>query len=344
MIQKEFFGKVAGQDVYSYTLTNRGGLSAELLSLGGILNSFLVPTGSGTIDIALGHQSVEDFFSEGALLGGIVGRNANRIKNATFALSGRKIQLEQNDGSHNLHSGSGSYQKKIFTVEEVGKTSLCLKHLDLGEGGFSGTVTVAVTVTLNDQNQLVLEYTATPSEDTIINLTHHAYFNLSGHLSGSLEDHTFQIFADHYTPVKPDGIPTGEIRPVEGTVFDFTRPRGLDLEQALIQAEVASRRGYDHNFCLKGGREFKDAAAVVSQTTGIKLICSTDQPGLQLYTGNFIAESTPGKGGVYGPRSGFCLETQNFPDAVNNQSFPSPVVRKGEVYRTKTVYEVSLIS
>ncbi|MDD2432072.1 MAG: aldose epimerase family protein [Bacillota bacterium] len=342
MLKKTVFGKLQTNDVFSYIITNKNGASIEILNLGGIINRLTLPTKSGQmIDIVLGQDFLENYTHPTSFIGGIVGRNSNRIANGSFNLNGAKIKLETGEDGHNLHSGSGCYLKKIFLVKEIDESSIMLKHLDQGEGGFSGSVEVSVKITFNCQNQLILEYSALPYEDTIINLTHHVYFNLNGHLS-SLKNHSFQITADNYTPVSLDGIPTGEIKPVKNTAFDFTTPKLLDLSLLKNAKELSSRSGYDHNFCLNSGKDFSVASTVCSLETGLKLTCLTDQPGLQLYTGNFIVPNTPAKGdGFYGPYSGFCLETQNYPDAINQPLFPSPIYREGQEYLTKTIYEFS---
>jgi aldose 1-epimerase len=279
-------------------------------------------------------------------MGALVGRYANRIANGRFSLDGQEYSLAVNNGDNAIHGGIMGFDKKIWETSYGSNQSESTLSLTLispdGEEGYPGTVSVGVTYTLNDQNQLVIDYSATTDAATVINLTQHAYFNLNGQGAGSILDHEIMINADQYTPVDSESIPTGEIASVTGTPLDFRSPKliGRDIDDDHEQMQFGS--GFDHNFIINnsGTDEIAMAASVFSPTTGRTLTVYTDQPGMQFYTGNFLNGSLVGKdGAVYQRRNAFCLETQHYPDSPNKPNFPSTVLRPGEEYKTSTVFE-----
>jgi aldose 1-epimerase len=346
-IQKQPFGKTAdGQAVDLYTLTNANGLEAKIITYGGIVVSLKVPDRNGKLgDVVLGYDRLEGYLKDNAYLGCIVGRYANRIAKGRFTLNGRQYQLAQNNGENHLHGGVGGFDKVVWKAKPVQSKdgpSLSLNYLSKdGEEGYPGNLSVTVVYTLTNKNELKIAYSATTDKDTIVNLTHHSYFNLAG--SGSVLNHHLMINADRFTPVDQTLIPTGEIRSVKGTPMDFTAPAviGARIEQQDEQLKFG--RGYDHNWVLnKNGDGLTLAARVYEPESGRVMEVYTTEPGLQFYSGNFLDSSITGKSKqVYQKRFGFCLETQHFPDSPNKPEFPSTVLKPGQKYATTTVYRFS---
>lgn len=345
MVEKTIFGTMEdGREVSRYTLTNQNGVSASFLDLGAIWSTMLVPDRNGEMaDVLLGHETVADCLVSDGHLGEAVGRNANRIGGAVFTLNEKKYELTANDGPNNLHSGMDFYRNRIWAAEYetgVNQVSFTLESPD-GDQGYPGNASIRVTYTLTDENEVKIHYEGTCDQDTIFNMTNHAYFNLAGHESGPALSQMVYIDSDAITAVDKVLIPTGEIRKVMGTPMDFSdfKPIGRDIEADYDQLKLGG--GYDHNWILNHESGiFSLAAAAIDEESGRKMEVYTDLPGVQFYTGNFLDGQVPGKGGVkYARRQGYCFETQYYPNAVNMPGFASPIVKKGEKYDTTTSYK-----
>ena len=310
-----------------------GAFRAEILPYGATLHALYVPDGVGGVrDVVLGYDSVEDYRCHDGYLGATVGRNANRIAGAEFALNGEVWHLSANEGANQLHSGFGGLHQKVWSWEQTAENAVTLHTVSPhGEDGFPGTLQVSVTYTLA-KGALSIDYEAVCDRDTVVNLTNHAYFNLAGHNGGAVEDHVLTVHADSYTPCGAGTIPTGEVRAVDGTALDLRG--GAVLGERLGAAELAEYFGYDHNFVLRG----TNAAQLHCPRSGITMTVETTLPGLQVYTAGFLTQRQGKKGVVYGQHHGVCLETQFWPDAMHHENFPTSVLCAGEVYRHKTVY------
>lgn len=330
-----------------FTLRNAGGLEARVTDYGGIILSLLVPDRDGRLDdVVLGLDAPEDYIDHPACFGALIGRFANRIARGRFRLDGRTFSLARNQAPHHLHGGRRGFHTVVWDAEAVrdpGADSLVLRHTSpAGDEGYPGTLNARVRYTITDRNQLVVDYQATTDEATPVNLTHHSYFNLAGHDAGSILDHVLTIDAARFTPVDPSLVPTGELRNVAGTPFDFREPTPIGDRIHGDDDQLRCGAGYDHNFVLDAGARSVDegpalAARLHEPVSGRTLEVHTTEPGLQLYTGNGL--SGPGKGGVtYGPYSGLALETQHFPDSPNQPHFPSTILRPGETHRSRTVF------
>ncbi|MBR3041608.1 MAG: galactose mutarotase, partial [Eubacterium sp.] len=318
-MKKEFGVTKDGLAVTAYTLSNKSGMSATLINYGATLVKLEVPDNAGNKrDVVLGYDDVTGYEENTTFFGAVIGRNANRICDGKVTIDGVTYQMEQNDNENNLHSGSAGVDKKVWTTlsedDESSVTFIC-KTNDM-EQGLPGNVTITVTYSLTDDNELVITYDAVSDKKTVINLTNHSYFNLNGHYKGSIENHDLMINADYYNPVIDEkSIPTEENAPVEGTVFDFRTPKpiGRDIEADNQQLQFVG--GYDHNYVINGNTgDMRLFATAYSPDSGIFMEFSSDQTGTQLYSGNFIGEQV-GKGGFnYHKRSGFCLEPQYIPN------------------------------
>lgn len=344
-ITRAAFGATAeGESVETYTLRNASGIEMRVISLGGIITHLKTPDRDGVMaDIVLGLDSVDAYLTKSPYFGAIIGRYGNRIGKARFTIDGTEYPLAANNGPNHLHGGMKGFDKVVWAAETSespeGQRVIFTRTSPDGEEGYPGSLRTKVTYTLTNSNELVIEYEATTDKPTHVNLTHHSYFNLAGHNRGDILGHQLMIDADRYTPVDDTLIPTGELAPVEGTPFDFRQatPVGARIAQAGNE-QLAFGKGYDHNWVLNG-TGFRRAARVVDPTTGRTLEVATTEPGLQFYSGNFLDGSITGKdGAVYAHRSGFCLETQHYPDTPNKPAFPTTLLKPGETYRTRTVY------
>lgn len=341
------FGKTAeGIAVQIYTLTNKKGVEARITNYGGIVVSLKTPDRKGAMgDIVLGFDSLDGYLtSPSPYFGALIGRYGNRIAHARFALNGVEHKLAANNGENSLHGGNRGFNKVVWTPRELSDGGLELTYLSKdGEEGYPGNLRVTVTYHLTEANELKIEYAASTDKDTVLNLTNHSYFNLKGAGNGDILDHVLTLNADKFTPVDAGLIPTGDLRSVNGTPFDFRKGTaiGARIEQGDEQLKLG--KGYDHNWVLnKSGNSLSLAARVEEPSTGRVLEVHTTEPGVQFYTGNFLDGTVKGKGGkVYGFRSGFCLETQHFPDSPNQSQFPSTVLRPGQAFRSTTVYRFS---
>lgn len=345
---KQAFGSADGKDVSIYTLRNKSGMEARITNYGGILVSLLVPDRSGKLaDVVLGYDSLSSYLKQTQYFGALVGRFANRIGHARFALEGKEYILAPNDGPNQLHGGIRGFNRAVWDVDESTPPTepiLVLSYLSKdGEEGYPGNLRVKVVYSLSDSNELRIDYTATTDKPTVLNLTHHSYFNLAGQGVGDILNETVMINADHFTPIDSGLIPTGEIRAVQGTPMDFRTPNVIGARINEKDDQLRLGRGYDHNWVLnRNGDGLSFAARVSEQTSGRIMEVWTTQPGIQFYTGNFLDGSSIGKGGIaYKYRTGLCLETQHFPDSPNRPEFPSCILRPGETFTSSTIYRFS---
>ncbi|MGZ4788986.1 MAG: aldose epimerase family protein [Terriglobales bacterium] len=346
-IDKQSFGKTSdGREVFLYTLKNHNGMEVVITNFGGDVVSIKVPDRNGKMaDVALGFDNVSEYEKQGPYFGALVGRYANRIANGTFTLDGKTYHVPTNDGPNALHGGKVGFDKRVWDAKESSDASG--QHLDLhylskdGEEGFPGNLKVDVTYTLDDKNELRIAYLATTDKDTVLNLTNHTYFNLKGQGEGDVLQHQIMIHADRFTPVNEHLIPTGELKPVQGTPFDLRKLTAIGAHENEDNEQLKLARGYDHNWVLNSGGKMGLAAKVVEPTTGRVLEVLTDQPGVQFYTGNFLDGTAKGKGKVYNYRYGFCLETQHFPDSPNHPKFPTTELKPGQKFQSMTIYRFS---
>jgi aldose 1-epimerase len=347
---KKSFGKTPdGQPVDLYVLTNKAGAEASITNYGGAVVSLKVPDRNGKFaDVVLGYDTVDGYVADKSFFGALVGRYGNRIGHAQFALDGKTYTLAKNNGENTLHGGIKGFNKALWTAKTLsvkGGQSLELSYLSKdGEEGFPGNLKVTVTYTWTDANALIIDYSATTDKKTVVNLTNHSYFNLAGQGSGDILGHQLMIQADMFTPVDAGLIPTGELRDVAGTPFDFRKPTAIGARIDQNEEQMKLGGGYDHNFVLRSPMDRAEflAARVVDPSSGRVLEVWTTEPGVQFYTSNFLDGKTIGKGGVgYPKHAAFCLETQHFPDSPNQPKFPSVVLNPGARYHTTTTYKFS---
>jgi aldose 1-epimerase len=351
-MEKRPFGQLAdGQAIELYTLTNAHGMQVAITNYGATVVELKVPGRQGKLDdVALGYDNVDGYVAGKAYFGVTVGRYGNRIGHAKFALNGTTYQLAKNDGDNTLHGGKIGFNKKVWQAREVPSKqgqALELSYVSPdGEEGYPGTLRATVTFTLpRDRDALVIDYHATADKDTVVNLTNHTYFNLSGEGHGDILKHQVELEASHFTPVDETLIPTGEIRATKGTPLDFTKPFEIGARIGDNDTQMKFGKGYDHNWVLdQGGKgSLVEAAVVFDPQSGRELKVYTTEPGIQFYSGNFLDGSEHGKGGkAYGYRNGFCLETQHFPDSPNKPAFPSTELKPGKEYRSTTEYRFSV--
>jgi aldose 1-epimerase len=345
-IMKRFFGKtLEGAEAYIYTLTNSNGMIAEISNFGGVIVALKVPDSKGNLeDVVLGFDELDRYIAEGPFLGALIGRFANRIEHGAFKLNGVEYNVPKNDGENCLHGGTKGFDKVLWEVKplEAKEQAIELTYLSKdGEEGFPGNLQVKVTYTLTEDNSIKIDYYAVCDKDTVINLTNHSYFNLSGHASGNILKHKLMLNSDKFTVSDQYSIPTGEIRGVKGTPMDFTKLTEIGENIDFDYEQIVFAKGYDHNWVLNvSGKAPEKAAEVIDENSGRVMEVYTTKPGVQFYTGNFLNDSYIGKGGVpYTRRTGFCLETQYFPNAMNTENFPSPILRAGEEYKHTTIYK-----
>jgi aldose 1-epimerase len=349
MITKNAFGNTGdGKPVDLYTLTNQHGMEIRVMSYGGIVLSLRVPDKNGQFDdVTLGYESLDGYLKKTAYFGAIIGRYGNRIANGKFTLDGKEYTLAKNNGPNSLHGGLKGFDKVVWEAEPFENPNgagVVFKYMSAdGEEGFPGNLKARVTYTLTDQNELVLAYHATTDKATPINLTNHTYFNLAGDGKGDILGHVLTLNAERFTPVDNTLIPTGELWSVKDTPFDFTKPAVIGARIHDQNEQLLFAGGYDHDFVInRQGPGLALAARVEEPTTGRVMEVFTTEPGVQFYSGNFLDGTITGKGGhVYKPRTGFCLETQHYPDSPNKPEFPSTILRPGETYDSKTAYKFS---
>ena len=327
------FGTLGGKEVPVIELSTSR-CAVGLLPYGAAVRSIYVPDRNGKMtDICLGYDELESYRHMDACFGGTIGRCANRIGGAAFSIDGTAYRVTANEGRNCLHGGNEGFHKKLwdFTCAENAVT-FTYTSPD-GEEGFPGAVRVEVIYRLADST-LTIEYRAAAEKDTVVNLTNHAYFNLGGHDSGTVDDHVLTVRADHYTPTDGENIPTGQMAEVEGTLLDLRAP--TEMKSRLRNVSLNGGHGYDHNYVLNAGQA--PAAELWCPATGIGMELTTSMEGMQLYTAGWLTERSGKQGALYGPFHGICLETQRFPDAVNHAAFPSPILRAGVTYRENTLY------
>jgi aldose 1-epimerase len=352
--RRDFGVTPEGDSVDLYTLTNGGGVTMEVTNYGGIITSLRVPGRAGIReDVVLGFDSLSAYTSDSyraanPYFGALVGRYANRIAGGTFAIDGRTYTLETNNGPNHLHGGEEGFDRVVWDAEsfrEGDRVGVVLRHTSPdGHGGYPGRLDVRVTYTLTPDDALAIDYHATTTKATPVNLTQHSYFNLDGDGDGPILDHELTIDADRFTPVDSTLIPTGELRPVAGTPFDFREPTPIGARIDADNRQLEYGGGYDHNFVLadRPSDTLRLAARLYEPDTGRLLTVRTTEPGVQFYSGNFLDGSFAGDGEAYDRREGLALETQHFPNSPNEPDFPSTILRPGEEYTTRTVYEFSV--
>ena len=348
-ITKRDYGTTAdGQKVEQYTLKNSSGLQVDIITYGGRITSLKTPDKNGAFEnVVLGFDNLAQYEKDNPFFGALIGRYGNRIGGAKFSLNDKPYQLAKNDGDNNLHGGVKGFDKKVWeakTEERPTTASLVLTYISPdGEEGFPGTLTTTVTYTLYNDSSLEVLYEATTDKTTVVNLTQHAYFNLSGDFSNTILDHELEILADYYLPVDKGLIPTGQLEPVEGTPFDFRTPKVIGQDIAKENTQLQLGGGFDHCWVLNDQQAgFRKVAAAYHPGSGRYLEVFTDEPGIQFYSGNFLDGTLPASnGGTYPKRSGLCLETQHYPDSPNQSQFPSVTLEPGEKYNSKTTFQLS---
>jgi aldose 1-epimerase len=347
-VTRNVFGRLAdGSEVELYTLTNSHGMKVSITTFGAAVTALWVPDRDGKpADVVLGYDSLEGYLQDNSYFGAIVGRYGNRIGKGRFTLDGKVHQLSVNDGENHLHGGKTGFSKLLWQAKPLqgdffSALALTLTSPD-GDQGYPGTVKLTVTYTLTENNELRIDYEGTSDRATVLNPTHHSYFNLSGSFANTILDHLLMIDADAITPVDKGLIPTGKLMDVKGTPFDFRKPTAIGARINEPLEQLVFGKGYDHNWVLnRYDGKVRDVAELYDPASGRLMTVATDQPGLQFYSGNFLDGKAMGKGTAYPYRSGLCLETQVFPDSPNQPSFPSATLRPGQTYRQTTIYKFS---
>lgn len=346
---KKDFGIVDGKSVYLFTIKNSKGMVAKVTNYGGTLVSLMVQGNKGEVDdVVLGYEKVEDYIKYKYFFGATVGRVANRIENSSFELNGTQYKLAKNEGENHLHGGIVGFDKVVWEerlqVEESNQ-SIEFSYLSIdGEEGYPGNLNVRVKYTVTEDNELKIEYFAISDKDTIVNLTNHSYFNLTGQGSGDILKHKIMINSDKFTINDKYSIPTGEIAQVKNTPMDFRVLTYIGENISSDYEQIVFGNGYDHNWIINNsGEKLNKAAEVYDEKSGRVMEVYTTKPGVQFYSGNFLKGLEPGKGGTtYFKRGGLCLETQYFPNAINNANFPSPILKANEKYEHSTMYKFSI--
>ena len=347
-IKRSVFGKMAnGQAIDLYTLKNQNGMQVGITNYGARIVSILAPDRHGNkADVVLGFDNLDGYQGTNPYFGAVVGRYGNRIAKGQFTLDGVVHQLPINNGPNSLHGGLKGFDKRVWSAREISGSQPALEleyHSKDGEEGYPGNLSVKVAYTLTNNNELKIDYTAITDKDTVLNLTNHSYFNLAGQGNGNILKQVMMINADRFTPTDSTQIPTGELRSVSGTPFDFRKPIAIGARINDHNEQLIAGKGYDHNFVLnREGPGLVLAARAVDPESGRVLEVFTTQPGVQFYTGNYLNGTIHGKDGkVYGYRSAFCLETQHFPDSPNHPNFPSTELKPGQTYHEITIFKFS---
>ena len=343
MVTKQLFGKVNEKDVFKVILTSKTA-TASVITFGATLQSLIVPSKNGVVDVVLGYDTLEEYLQNDGYLGATCGRNSNRIKKASFELLGKTYTLNANDGANNLHGGNVGFSHRVWDIDELDEinssVTLSLFAID-GEEGFPGNMQVKVKYTLTG-SALTIEYFATTDKETVCNLTNHSYFNLDGDGSLTAHDAFIKIDSDYVTEVNSELLPTGNLVPVKNTPFDFTNFKKINADILSDNEQVRFMNGYDCNFCLNNNGAYAPVITAYSNYSGVALTVYTDRPGVQLYTGWFLTDRNGKNGKTYVKNTSFCLETQTYPDAVNNKNFPTAILNPNEKYYTKTSYEFTI--
>ncbi len=346
-MEQKSYGKMPdGTPIEMYTLSNANGMRAEIITYGGAVVSLTAPDKAGKFtDVVLGMGSLAGYITPPTppYFGALIGRYGNRIGGGEFKLEGVTYHLPKNDGGNTLHGGPQGFDKRVWKGRPLDGADQAVELTYVskdGEEGFPGTLTATVVYTLTGKNELKIDYTAKTDKPTVVNLTNHSYFNLAGAGNGTILEHQVMINADRFTPVDRGLIPTGELRPVKGTPFDFTTATAIGARIDQNDEQLRFGRGYDHNWVLnRSGAGSMKAAEVYEPKSGRVMEVWTTEPGLQFYTGNFLDGTIKGKGGVaYPHRGAFCMETQHYPDSPNKPNFPSTELKPGQTYHTTTIY------
>jgi aldose 1-epimerase len=351
-VSESTFGTLPdGTEISLFTITNTNGVEAKIMTYGGIVTSLKAPDKNGEFaNVVLGFDSLEPYIENGGspYFGALIGRFGNRIAEGKFTIDGETYQLEKNDGPNHLHGGYQGFDKKVWTAKPFESDTGAGVEMSLlspdGDQGYPGNLNVTATYTLTNENALEVQFTATTDKATPVNLTQHSYFNLAPR-QGTILDHRMMIDASHFTPVNDTLIPTGEIRPVDGTPFDFNEPTPIGARINEENQQLEFGLGYDHNWVLDKSEPgaYELAARVVEPDSGRVLEVYTEEPAIQFYSGNFLDGSLKGRGISYEYRTGFCLEPQHFPDSPNQPNFPNTILRPGETYSTKMSYTFSTV-
>lgn len=349
ILKKDYGSTPDGEAVELYTLRNENGMEVEIITYGGRITSLKAPDKDGNFEnVVLGFDSIEDYTKDNPYFGALIGRYGNRIAKGKFTLDGETYSLPKNDGENHLHGGVKGFDKVVWQAEEGDEdNSLKLTYISEDmEQGYPGRLETVVVYKLNEDNSLDVSYEATTDKKTVVNLTQHAYFNLSANFDQKILDHLIEINADEFLPVNQTLIPTGELKEVAGTAFDFREPKliGDDIIKDTEEEQLRLGKGYDHCWVLNDqGSGMRFAASAHHPASGRFMEVHTDEPGIQLYTGNFLDGTLPQpNGGTYAHRTGFCLETQHYPNSPNEESFPSVVLEPGETYASKTSFKFSV--
>ena len=339
-----FADKINDKKVRLFTLRNKSGMAVELTNYGATLVSIHVPDKDGNDgNVLLGYDDIKGYYAGKSYFGCVVGRYANRIAKASFKLDGKEYHVPQNDGLNSLHGGINSIDKQVWDARIMNDAIRFTTVLKDGDNGYPGNVKLTVVYSIRADNSLVIDYSATTDQTTVLNISNHAYFNLTGNPANTILNHEIKINADAFTPVDSTLIPTGVLKKVAGTPFDFTQYKKIGQDIDLQDQQLIFGKGYDHNFVLNANDGKSPVVEVVEKNTGRKMEVFTTQPGVQFYTGNFLNGSEKGRGVSYLHRTGFCLETQQFPDAPNQNDFPSTVLKPGETWKSKTTYKFSVV-
>ena len=343
-ISRKEFGSIDGKAVSLFTMKNRNETEVRVINYGCIITSIIVKDKNGRHrDIALGFDNLEDYLKEHPFFGAVIGRFGNRIAGAEFKLNERTCKLFANNGKNHLHGGKKGFDKVIWEYE-IDKNTLKFSYLSIDEEeGYPGNLKVNVNYTLTDNNEIKISYKAESDKDTVLNLTNHSYFNLNGEGSETILDHNLTLNADSFLPTDSESIPTGEYCPVSGTEFDFTTTSVIGDRINSKNEQLEFVGGYDHNFILnKSDKLLKKAGTAESKESGIKMDVFTTEPGIQFYSGNYLDGTLIGKSGKYRKQSGFCLETQHYPDSPHFPKFPSTILKKGDLFSSETIYRFYL--
>lgn len=351
-IEQQAFGKAdCGREAVLFTLTNSNGLTLQITNYGGVVTCLTAPDRDGVFeDVVLGHDSLEEYQSGTAYLGALIGRFGNRIGAGRFELDNQAYSLACNNGPNHLHGGERGFDKVVWDAEaeetEDGPSLMLSYVSEDGEEGYPGTLDAEVRYTLNHGNALVIQYMARTDKATPVNLTNHAYFNLTGGAGHDVLGHHLTLNADRFTPVDSTLIPTGEYCSVAGTPLDFRHGKAMGEDICARHPQIENAGGYDHNFVVAEQADgvLRHVATVTEPESGRLMTVHSTEPGVQFYSGNFLDGTLSGRGRVFGKHSGFCLETQHFPDSPNKPHFPSTILRPGGIYQSKTLYTFSVIT
>lgn len=333
--------------IKEYTLRNESGMVVTVTNYGATITSIIVPDRDGRMaDVALGYDRVEDYINglKRPYFGSVIGRYGNRIAKGIFTIDGEEYTLATNNGENHIHGGNMGFDKVVWTASATNDSVVLTYHGKDGEEGYPGNLDVRVTYTLTDDNEIRIDYVATTDKATPVNLTNHTYFNLTGEGRGTIVDHVLRVMGKRFTPIDSTGIPTGELRSVKGTPFDFREPKRIGRDIGKDNQQLKNGHGYDHNWILdrNGTDGLITAAVLYDPASGRQLEVLTTEPAMQVYTANFLNGSLVGKSGkAYEYRGGVCLETQHSPDSPNRPEWPSTILRPGETYKTTTIFKFS---